>query len=300
MPDAAEANVTGLALPLVVIGVIAIAIIVRWIVRRLIDRVTRGITNNAVARRISRTRGGSEILPSLERQQARANTAASLLKSIAGFTILGIAIVVELGVLGVNIAPIIASAGVVGIAVGFGAQSLIKDFLTGIFMIMEDQYGVGDVVDFGVTVGTVEQVGLRVTRVRDFNGVVWHIPNGSITALGNRTQGWGMAIVDVPVAYGEDLDRVGAILRSTATSMAEGPEWNELILDEPPIVAVETMTPLAVTMRVLLKTLAGKNVDVARELRAQVMAALDSAGIRSPSASGAGRAAAEEERPGPT
>ncbi len=300
MPEAAEANVTGFALPLVIVGVIAIALILRWIVQRLIDRIVRSITNNSLARRLSRTRGGSEVLPSLERQQARANTAASLLKSIAGFTILGIALIVELGVLGINIAPIIASAGVIGIAVGFGAQSLIKDFLTGIFMILEDQYGVGDVVDFGVTVGTVEQVGLRVTRVRDFNGVVWHLPNGSITALGNRTQGWGMAIVDMPVAYGENLDRVGEILRSTATSMAEEPQWNELILDEPPVVAVETMTPLAVTMRVLLKTLSGKNVDVARELRVRVMESLDAAGVHSPSTTGAGRGAAEEERPGPT
>jgi small conductance mechanosensitive channel len=300
MLEAAEANVTGLALPLVLVGVIAVALIVRWIVQRLIDRLTRGVTNNALARRLTRTRGGAEVLPSVERQQARANTAASLLKSIAGFTILGIALVIELGVLGINIAPLIASAGVVGIAVGFGAQSLIKDFLTGIFMILEDQYGVGDVVDFGVTVGTVEQVGLRVTQVRDFNGVVWHIPNGSITALGNRTQGWGMAIVDMPVAYGEDLDRVSDLLRATATALQEEAEWGEVILDEPPIVAVETMTPLAVTMRVLVKTVAGKNVDVARELRVRVMESLDNAGVRSPSSSPTARTAVEEERPGPT
>ena len=135
-----------------------------------------------------------------------------LLKSVITGVLIAIFGTMILSQLGVNIAPIIASAGILGIALGFGAQSLVKDFLSGIFMIFEDQYGVGDVVDVGEASGTVEAVSLRVTRLRDLDGTVWYVPNGEILRVGNKSQNWSRAVVDVGVGYDEDLARVKRVL----------------------------------------------------------------------------------------
>ena len=113
-----------------------------------------------------------------------------------------------LGDMGLNLAPVLASAGVLGVAIGFGAQNLVQDFLAGIFMLLEDQYGVGDVIDVGGTSGTVEAVSLRITRMRDVNGVVWHVRNGTISKAGNKSQGWARAVVDFPVPYRHDIPQV--------------------------------------------------------------------------------------------
>ena len=122
---------------------------------------------------------------------------------------------------GVDIAPIIASAGIIGIALGFGAQSLVKDFLSGVFMILEDQFGVGDIIDVGEATGTVEAVSLRVTRLRDINGTVWYVPNGEIMRVGNQSQNWSRTVLDVGVAYSEDLARVRRVLEEIAHEMWE-------------------------------------------------------------------------------
>ncbi len=127
------------------------------------------------------------------------------MRSVASITIFSIASVVILGDLGINLAPLLASAGVVGVAIGFGAQSMVRDYLAGIFMLVEDQYGVGDVITIGDATGTVENVTLRVTRLRDVSGIVWHIRNGAIEQVGNESQGWARAVVDFPVPYAADL-----------------------------------------------------------------------------------------------
>ncbi len=276
-----------LGVPLYVALVLVVAFVLRWAMHRLIGRGVRALTDNSFARTLARQRilrGDSDADQALERSRLRADTVAGLLRSIASFVVLGGAAVVILARLGVAVAPLIASAGVVGIAIGFGAQSLVKDFITGIFMILEDQYGVGDVVDVGDAVGTVEDVGLRVTRLRDANGVVWYVPNGSITAVGNRSQGFGVATVDIPVPYTEDLERVTAVLRTTAEELTHDERWAAVVLDEQPTVAVESMTAAAVTVRALVRTAPGENLAVARELRVRAVAAFERAGIASPSA----------------
>jgi small conductance mechanosensitive channel len=276
-----------LGVPLYVALVLVVAFVLRWATHRLIGRGVRALTDNSFARTLARQRilrGDSDADQALERSRLRADTVAGLLRSIASFVVLGGAAVVILARLGVAVAPLIASAGVVGIAIGFGAQSLVKDFITGIFMILEDQYGVGDVVDVGDAVGTVEDVGLRVTRLRDANGVVWYVPNGSITAVGNRSQGFGVATVDIPVPYTEDLERVTAVLRTTAEELTHDERWAAVVLDEQPTVAVESMTAAAVTVRALVRTAPGENLAVARELRVRAVAAFERAGIASPSA----------------
>ena len=274
---------------LIVIAVtIVLAFVLRWVVHRLTDRLARSMANNAITRRMATSPvvSGQRAADAqaIERYRARIGAVSSLLKSLITVTLFGLAFLIVLSELGVNMAPLLASAGIVGIAVGFGAQSLVKDFLSGIFMILEDQYGVGDVIDIGDAVGTVERVGLRVTELRDAAGVVWYVPNGTIGALGNRSQGTGLAIADVPLPYGEDLEAVAGILRDEAVAFGHGEEWADMVLDEEPIVAVESMTAVAVTFRVQVKTVPGKHLVVARALRVRLMAALEAAGVRPPTA----------------
>jgi small conductance mechanosensitive channel len=153
-----------------------------------------------------------------QRREQRALALGQLLRSITAFIIGGITLLVVLTEIGMDIGPLLASAGVIGVALGFGAQTMVKDFLSGIFLVLEDQYGPGDVVDLGSAIGTVEEVGLRITRLRDASGVVWYVRNGEILRVGNRSQGWTLAIVDVPIAYDEDLDRVRRLVEKIGSS----------------------------------------------------------------------------------
>ena len=159
-----------------------------------------------------------------------------------------------LGDMGFNLAPVLASAGVLGVAVGFGAQNLVQDFLAGIFMLLEDQYGVGDIIDIGGTSGTVEAVSLRITRLRDVNGVAWHIRNGTISKAGNKSQGWARAVVDFPVPYRHDIPQVRQVMARTATAMWQEPSWRGVILEQPEVWGVQTLYTDAVLLRVVART----------------------------------------------
>jgi small-conductance mechanosensitive channel len=272
-----------LAAPIAVALTILVALLGRWLVHRIIDRGVHTFSDNALARRLARARAmhdpddSAEVIA--ERTAARARTVGALLKSVATLVIFGIAIIIVLALIGIDITPIIASAGVVGIAVGFGAQSLIKDFLTGTFMILEDQYGVGDVIDTGQATGVVEDIGLRMTKLRDENGVLWYVPNGAIARIGNKSQGWAVANVEVPVAHNEDLDEVQVLLRHAAEGVADDPKWQADVLDVPPLCSVESVTTDAVVVRVQLRTQPTRQVEVSRVLRVRIKEALDEAGI---------------------
>jgi small conductance mechanosensitive channel len=213
----------------------------------------------------------------LERRNPRASALGSVLSNAASVTIFGIAAAIILGDMGVNLAPVLASAGVLGIAIGFGAQNLVQDFLAGIFMLLEDQYGVGDVIAVGKISGTVEAVSLRITRVRDINGVVWHIRNGTIERAGNESQGWARAVVDFPVAYSQDIPRVRRLMLSTATGMWREPAWQGVILEEPEVWGVQSVTPDEVVVRLAARTAPLRQWEVARELRERLKTALDAA-----------------------
>jgi moderate conductance mechanosensitive channel len=181
--------------------VILVALALRLIAHRAIGRITaRAARDNVDGRDRPHTLFR-------ERRQQRAAALGAILSNAASLAIFGIAAVMILGDMGFNLAPVLASAGVLGVALGFGAQNLVQDFLAGVFMLLEDQYGVGDVVDIGGTSGTVEAVSLRITRLRDVNGVVWHIRNGTISKAGNKSQGWARAVVDFPVPYRHDIRR---------------------------------------------------------------------------------------------
>jgi small-conductance mechanosensitive channel len=181
--------------------------------------------------------------------------------------------------LGFDLGPILASAGIVGVAVGFGAQNLIKDFLNGMFMILEDQYGVGDVIDAGEATGTVEAVGLRTTRLRDVQGTVWHIRNGEVIRVGNKSQGWARALLDIPVAWDTDVEQVRDAVKAAADSVWQDEEWSDKIVEEPEVWGVEDMGSAGLVIRLAVKTAPLEQWKVGRELRVRVKAALDAAGI---------------------
>ena len=208
---------------------------------------------------------------------------SSVLRSVTTGIIASVTALMILDVVGLPIGPLLASAGIVGVAVGFGAQSLVKDFLSGIFLILEDQYGVGDLVDTGMgTVGTIEAVGLRVTRLRDGSGVVWYVRNGEILRVGNHSQGWSTGIVDMSVAYTEDIPRVQRLIGETAAAMAEEDGWKDKILEPPTVAGVESMTGTSVTIRVIVKCVPNEHFGVQRELRERIKEAFDREGVRVP------------------
>ena len=214
-----------------------------------------------------------------ERRKQRVRALGSILRSIASITIFSIASVVILGDLGINLAPLLASAGVVGVAIGFGAQSMVRDYLAGIFMLVEDQYGVGDVITIGDATGTVENVTLRVTRMRDVSGIVWHIRNGAIEQVGNESQGWARAVIDFPVPYEVNLGEIRSLLTDAAQELWDDPVWRVVLLDPPEVWGAQEISSKEVTMRMVAKTAPLRQWEVERELRARVKAAIDAAGI---------------------
>ncbi|MGH3251518.1 MAG: mechanosensitive ion channel family protein, partial [Trebonia sp.] len=214
-----------------------------------------------------------------ERRKQRVRALGAILRSAASVTIFSIAGFVVLGDLGINLAPLLASAGVVGVAVGFGAQNLVRDYLSGVFMLVEDQYGVGDVITVGDATGTVENVTLRITRVRDVNGIVWHIRNGAIETVGNESQGWARAVIDFPVPYEADLTTIRNLLARTGERMWNDPAWRAVMLEAPEVWGAQKISGSVVTMRIVAKTAPLRQWEVEREMRAQVKTALHEAGI---------------------
>lgn len=265
-----------------IIITIAVALVIRRLAHKMITKITTRMAEGTMSEKIKeRTRTVFDGSPALvsERRRQRARTMDSLLRSIASIVILGSAVFSVLGEIGLNLAPFLASASIIGLAVGFGAQNLVKDFLSGIFMLLEDQYGVGDIIDVGPAKGTVEAVTLRVTRLRDVNGVVWYVRNGEILRVGNESQNWARAVLDIPVSPGEDIPKVRKVLLAAAVGLAADPEWDELILEEPSVWGVQAMTTEAITIRLVVKTAPGKQGDVSRELRERVKKAFDDADI---------------------
>ncbi|WP_239455330.1 mechanosensitive ion channel family protein [Nocardioides gilvus] len=274
--------------PLVIAALVLVALLVRWLLHRGVDRIvsrarTPMLPNKLVRPGHPKLGRGAEQSPAdaaaATRRTQRAQTIGSLLKSIISGVMVAVVGTMTLSELGFDIAPIIASAGIVGIALGFGAQALVKDFLSGIFMIFEDQYGVGDVVDLGEASGTVEAVSLRVTRLRDINGTVWYVRNGEILRVGNMSQNWARAVLDVTVAYQADLVTVRRVLEEIAEDMWRDEEYRGRIVEAPEVPGVENMTADGVVVRVSVKTAPMEQWAVARELRQRIKARFQHEGI---------------------
>jgi small conductance mechanosensitive channel len=271
--------------PLKILVICLLGLVTRYVLHRLVDRIAEGIaTGTAGLERRDHTRSTATAkivaapLMSARREQ-RARTTASVLKSLTTAVIASVVALTVLDVLAIPVAPLLASAGIVGVAVGFGAQSLVKDVISGLFMIVEDQYGVGDVVDLGEASGVVEAVGLRVSRLRDTDGTVWYIRNGEVLRVGNRSQGWARAVLDVGIAYGEDVPRAESLLLEVARSLYTDDDYRDLVLDEPEVWGIEQVTADGVVIRLVVKTKPLQQWAVARELRARIKARFDTEGV---------------------
>ncbi len=273
--------------PLQILFVVIGAWVLNRLVRRAIKRFAARMEGSAESGRLKRWRDRTPavFLNTGEvnlRAAARAQTVTAVLRSICSGIIGGFALIYVLGAVGLDLGPLLAGAGVAGVALGFGAQSLVKDFLSGIFMLIEDQYGVGDVVDVGEASGTVEAVSLRVTRLRDQNGTVWHVPNGEIRRVGNKSQQWARAVLDIAVAPHTDLERAAGVIARAAADVWELPEAKPDVLDQPEVLGIEYLGPDAATIRVQGKTRPGAQWRVSRLLRVRIAEALAEAGIELP------------------
>jgi small conductance mechanosensitive channel len=280
-----------LAKPLIILLIILLALLVRWVIYRSINSLTRvgngdDPTNSGKKKkprilRPLREKAESFFTTGLmsERRAARAGTLGSVLRSVTSVIIFVTAASAVLGQFDINLAPLVASAGIAGVALGFGAQSLVRDYLSGVFMILEDQYGVGDSVDLGTASGTVENVGLRITTVRDVRGVVWYIRNGEILRVGNKSQGWAQVVIDVPLPFGTDIGRAEAVLTEAASSLTENENYKDDLLAPPEVLGVESLTTSGLVLRVTVRTTTAAQWRVGRELRARITAELDEAGI---------------------
>ncbi|MEU8968426.1 mechanosensitive ion channel family protein [Streptomyces monashensis] len=263
----------GLQILLVVVIAVALRAVVRRAITKLIDRMAR------TAQAVDGTALGG-LLVNTERRRQRSAAIGSVLRSVASFLIMGTAALMVLSTFQINLAPLLASAGVAGVAIGFGARNLVTDFLSGVFMILEDQYGVGDVIDAGVATGEVIEVGLRVTKLRGSDGEIWYVRNGEVKRIGNLSQGWATAGVDVTVRSSEDLDRVKDTLDAVAERMSKEEPWNELLWGPIEVLGLDSVVIDSMVVRVSAKTMPGKALSVERELRWRIKRAFDAAHIR--------------------
>ncbi|MBA2949280.1 mechanosensitive ion channel family protein [Streptomyces himalayensis] len=268
---------TWLSIGLRVLLIIMIAAVLRVVIRRAITKLIERM-NRTVGAVDGTALGG--LLVNVERRRQRSQAIGSVLRSVASFLIMGTAALMILGIFEINLAPLLASAGVAGVAIGFGARNLVTDFLSGVFMILEDQYGVGDTIDAGVASGEVIEVGLRVTKLRGENGEIWYVRNGEVKRIGNLSQGWATAGVDVTVRPTEDLDRVKTVLAEVGQDMAKDEPWNERLWGPVEVLGLDSVMLDSMVVRVSAKTMPGKALLVERELRWRIKRAFDEAGIR--------------------
>lgn len=277
--------------PLALLGLLLVGFVIRWLLHRLVDRLIGRAETGVLPQRITRMSlgslssgkgAGSQEIAAASRRVQRAKTMGALLKSIISGVLVAVFGTMMLSEVGINVGPIIASAGIIGIALGFGAQSLVSDFLSGVFMIVEDQYGVGDEIDLGEAIGTVEAVSLRITRVRDVNGTVWYVRNGEIARVGNMSQNWSRTVLDVSVAYHEDLARVRRVLDDVAHDLWEDEDFKGVIIERPSVWGVQELGADGIAVRVALKTAPREQWAVAREMRQRIKARFDFEGIEMP------------------
>lgn len=214
-------------------------------------------------------------------EEKRGHTLAQLIRSVGRVVVLVLAVLLTLGEF-INIGPLLAGAGIFGLAVSFGAQSLVKDVISGFFILVENQLVVGDIVEIAGKSGVVERVTLRVVRLRDAEGALHTIPCGQITTVSNRTAGWSRAIVEVDVGYAEDVDRVLDVFRSEAGRLAADSAWHQVLDGLPEVLGVERLGESGVTVRTVLRTVPGQQWAVGREFRRRIKNRLDAEGIEIP------------------
>jgi small-conductance mechanosensitive channel len=275
-----------LAKPLAILIIVLVAFlasrVARWVIKRTMQRMADPSSQRHLGR--IRKRTPNALLRTDQwnlRTEARMHTLTAVFRSLATAFIWFVATVWILDVLGLDFGPLIAGAGIAGIALGFGTQTMVKDFIAGFFLVVEDQFGVGDVVDLGGEAkGTVEQVTLRATRVRDVEGTVWHVPNGQLTRVANKSQEWARALIDVVVPYDADLDQVSELMQSVADDLAADPRWKPDVLERADIWGVQEFSADGIHVRMVIKTKPAAQFGLLRELRRRLKTGFEVAGVK--------------------
>lgn len=270
-----------------VLVICVLALLVRGLLKRLIRRSIERAADQATQRKSGLTGRAATALAqagglNMERQAHRTRTIGTMLGSLVDAILLIVVIFMVLQALGVNIMPAMASAGIGGLAIGFGAQSLVKDVIAGIFLMLEDQLGVGDHIDIGTHNGTVLSLGLRATRIQDGAGEIWYIRNGEIATLGNRSQGWSTGTVTVPVAISEDPLEVIGVLNEVCQALEADPQWAEQTMEPPRVLGLSNFEAQHAIYTITVKCPTNQQWAVERELRSRVITALKQAGIKGP------------------
>jgi small conductance mechanosensitive channel len=274
--------------PFRIAGVIIGALVLRWVlvvvIRRVVDQVVSGVKK---AQNVDDTVELSASPLMAVRVVQRTRTMGTVLNNLVTWSIVAVAIVLVLGELNFSVTALVASAGILGAALGFGAQNVVKDMLNGLFIVFEDQLGVGDIVELqstqGPVSGVVETVGVRVTQVRDVHGTLWFVRNGEIITVGNKSQGWARVIIDLPAPYTSNVDEVQEVMLRTATELADEPEYKRKVLEAPEIWGIESVSAEALVIRLVMKVRTADQFDIARVLRLRLKLALDQMGVAVPS-----------------
>ena len=268
-----------------VLLILLAALLLRWIVNRSISRIIKQVTTlkgpQSIADLADKLGSSNSRRDELlgDRSEKRAETLTGVLQHVSGIVIFAIAFMLVLSAFNVNLAPILASAGIAGIAIGFGAQNLVQDYLAGIFILIEDQYGVGDNVDVGDAAGTVVDMGLRVTTLRSLDGTLWYVRNGQILRVGNSSQSWAYVVVDTPLPPNADVDRAGELIVGIAEAFVEEDEWREHILKAPEYLGPVEVTIDEIKVRLGVRTTSDQQWAAGRELRRRITESLRDAGV---------------------
>jgi small-conductance mechanosensitive channel len=281
---AAATFATFWAVPLKVAGIVLGAVVLRWILLRIIRRVVNRVVNGVKKKHnVDDTRELAASPLAAVRIVQRTRSLGSVFSNATTAIIVVLAIMLVFNELVPDATGAFALiTAAVGAGLGFGAQNIVKDVLNGIFMVGEDQLGIGDVVDLGPATGVVEDVGIRITQVRDVNGTLWFVRNGEILRLGNMSHGWARAIIDLAVPYDSDIDAIQDRILAVATELAESPKWRYRIIEKPALWGIESISAEAIVVRLVVKTRSSAKDDVARELRMRLKRALDEMGVRLP------------------
>ncbi|KAA0024526.1 mechanosensitive ion channel family protein [Antrihabitans cavernicola] len=268
--------------PIEIAAYIVLALVLRFLAHRAIDRMTKPRPGGPSLVKPLRERTPPQVKGALlnERRLQRAGTIGSVLKSTVSVAVLVWCVLQILSAIGMDVRPFLASAGIAGVAIGFGAQNLVRDFLSGIFMLLEDQYGVGDVVDLGEATGTIETVGLRVTTLRDVSGTLWYCRNGEIVRVGNMSQGYAVAVLDLPIARTADIDKACAVASRTATRAVD--DLASDVLEPPEMLGVQNVSADGVVLRLTVKVKPARQWAVQRSLHHAVLDAFAAEGIQAP------------------
>ncbi|MGD7001994.1 mechanosensitive ion channel family protein [Corynebacterium halotolerans] len=272
--------------PLEILVTIIIAAVAHWLVRRGIDKLAQRNINSRLKKpklpgRIGKKKVETEEIPPHvqamnkaqdDRRKARIKTLAAVGKSAAAILIWAWAVLAVLQSININVGPIIASAGVVGLAIGFGAQSLVKDFLSGIFMLLEDQYGVGDTVDLGEgIIGDVEDISLRLTTLRDIDGTVWYVRNGEILRVGNLSDEFSIARLQIPVGLSNDSEKAWEVILASVNEGVQDERIRDGVIEEPVMNGITDFQPDYLSYRISVKTLPGRQWETQRILQGKVL-----------------------------